>query len=91
MPDLSNHYLLSIARSGLARNITADHYGKIFEKVLEDKPSTDFAKNLAAITDVEADKGELLTVALAVAAIDGMEISNLTILCKFHQLDLRTP
>jgi PRTRC genetic system ParB family protein len=88
-PDLSNLYLLSFALTGLARNITADHYGKLFEKVVEDKPSTDFAKNLAAIADVEADKRKLLTAALAVAAIDGMEVSNLTILCKFHQLDLR--
>ncbi|HVI89371.1 MAG TPA: PRTRC system ParB family protein [Dongiaceae bacterium] len=89
MPDLANHYLLSIALSGLARNITGDHYGKLFEKVLDDKPSTDLAKNLAAITDVEADKRKMLTVALTVAAIDGMEVSSLTSLCKFHQLDLR--
>ncbi|WP_059414433.1 PRTRC system ParB family protein [Cupriavidus basilensis] len=88
-PEVANHYLIAAAMTGLARNITADHFGKIFEKVLDEKPASELSKNLGAVADVALDKRQMLTVGLAVAAIDGMETDNLTCLCKFHQLDLR--
>ncbi|WP_020201345.1 PRTRC system ParB family protein [Cupriavidus sp. WS] len=88
-PDVANHYLLAAAMTGLARNITADHFGKIFEKVVDEKPATDLAKNLGVVADVAQERRQMLTVGMAVAAIDGMDIDNLRSLCKYHQLDLR--
>ncbi|CAG9185767.1 PRTRC system ParB family protein [Cupriavidus pampae] len=87
--EQANAYLISIALNGLARNIDGDKMGKIFEKVTEQKASTTLQGCLTAVQGIDAGKRQLLTIALTVAAIDGMEVSNLRELCRHHKLDLK--
>lgn len=88
--DTANAYLLAIALTGLSRHIAGDVMGKIFEKLVDEKSSaTDLKKNLAAVHDLDAGKRQSLSVALTVAAIEGIEVSHLVALCQYHKLDLR--
>ncbi|SDD58292.1 ParB family protein [Cupriavidus sp. YR651] len=87
--ELANAYLISIALNGLARNIGGDKMGKIFEKLTEQKASSSLQGCLTAVHALDTGKRQQLTVALTVAAIDGMEVSNLRELCRYHKLDLR--
>ncbi|MCK4118364.1 PRTRC system ParB family protein [Ralstonia nicotianae] len=86
----ANHYLLSVAMTDQARTITADTMGKLYEKIVGEQCSrSDLAKNLSSVAALEADRRSRLTIAAAVAAIDGIDVPNLVILCKYHKLDLR--
>ncbi|WP_343878827.1 PRTRC system ParB family protein, partial [Cupriavidus pauculus] len=87
--DQANSYLLSIALNGLARNIAGDVMGKFFEKLTEQKSSSSLLGCLTAIHALDEQKRQQLTIGLTVAAIDGVEVSNLRELCRYHKLDLR--
>lgn len=86
--ELANAYLISIALHGLARTITGDTMGKFFEKLTEQKASSTFPGCLTAVHALDAGKRQQLTVATTVAAIDGMDVTNLRDLCRYHKLDL---
>ncbi|MFC4524722.1 PRTRC system ParB family protein [Cupriavidus pinatubonensis] len=88
--EQANAYLISIALHGLARNIGGDKMGKFFEKLTEQKASSTLQGCLTAVHGLDAGKRQQLTVALTVAAIDGMEVANLKELCRYHKLDLRS-
>ncbi|CAG9165616.1 PRTRC system ParB family protein [Cupriavidus pinatubonensis] len=88
--DTANTYLLAMALTGLSRHIAGDTMGKIFEKLVDEKSSaTDIKKNLSAVHDLDAGKRQNLTIALTVAAIEGIDVSHLVALCQYHKLDLR--
>ncbi len=87
--DQANAYLISIALNGLARNIGGDKMGKFFEKLTEQKASSTLQGCLTAVHALDAGKRQQLTVALTVAAIDGMEVANLKELCRYHKLNVR--
>ncbi len=88
--DTANAYLLAMALTGLSRHIAGDVMGKIFEKLVDEKSSaTDLKKNLSAVDDLDGGKRQSLSVALTVAAIEGIEVSHLVALCQYHKLDLR--
>ncbi|TDF62883.1 PRTRC system ParB family protein [Cupriavidus sp. L7L] len=87
--DQANAYLISIALNGLARNIGGDKMGKFFEKLTEQKASSTLQGCLTAVHALDAGKRQQLTIALTVAAVDGMEVTNLKELCRYHKLDLR--
>lgn len=88
--DTANTYLLAMALTGLSRHIGGDTMGKIFEKLGDEQSSaTDLKKNLSAVRDLDAGKRQNLTIALTVAAIEGIDVSDLTALCQYHKLDLR--
>lgn len=86
--ELANAYLISIALHGLARTITGDTMGKFFEKLTEKQASSTFPGCLTAVHALDAGKRQQLTVATTVAAIDGMDVTNLRDLCRYHKLDL---
>ncbi|CAG2159740.1 PRTRC system ParB family protein [Cupriavidus numazuensis] len=89
-PLVANSYLVAISLTGLAREIKADAMGRVFEKVMIDKASSsDLAKNLSLVADLPDDRRQNLTLGLTVAAIEGLDVSHLVALCKFHKLDLR--
>ncbi|RZT29091.1 PRTRC system ParB family protein [Cupriavidus agavae] len=88
-PDQANAYLLAVALNGLARNIAGDVMGKFFEKLTEQKSSSSLQGCLTAVHALDAQKRQQLTIALTVAAIDGVEVNNLRELCRYHKLDLR--
>ncbi|TPQ30638.1 PRTRC system ParB family protein [Cupriavidus pinatubonensis] len=88
--DTANTYLLAMALTGLSRHIAGETMGKIFEKLVDEKSSaTDLKKNLSAVHDLDAGKRQNLTMALTVAAIEGVDVSHLVALCQYHKLDLR--
>ncbi|CAG9186059.1 PRTRC system ParB family protein [Cupriavidus pampae] len=87
--ELANAYLISIALHGLARTITGDTMGKFFEKLTDQKASSTFPGCLTAVHALDAGKREQLTVATTVAAIDGMDVTSLRDLCRYHKLDLK--
>ncbi|WP_454056634.1 PRTRC system ParB family protein [Cupriavidus sp. Marseille-Q8015] len=86
--ELANAYLISIALHGLARTITGDTMSKFFEKLTEQKASSTFPGCLTAVHALDGGKRQQLTVATTVAAIDGMDVTNLRDLCRYHKLDL---
>ncbi|MBU66298.1 MAG: chromosome partitioning protein ParB [Cupriavidus sp.] len=88
-PDQANAYLLAVALNGLARNIAGDVMGKFFEKLTEQKSSSTLQGCLTAIHALDDQRRQQLTIGLTVAAIDGVEVSNLRELCRHHKLDLR--
>ncbi|WP_354681188.1 PRTRC system ParB family protein [Cupriavidus plantarum] len=87
--ELANAYLISIALHGLARTITGDTMGKFFEKLTGQKASSTFPGCLTAVQALDPGKREQLTVATTVAAIDGMDVTSLRDLCRYHKLDLK--
>ncbi|MCO4865776.1 Partitioning protein [Cupriavidus taiwanensis] len=87
--EQANAYLLAIALNGLSRNIGGDVMGKFFEKLTEQKVSSTLQGCLTAAHTLDESRRQQLTIGLTVAAIDGMEVSNLRELCRYHKLDLR--
>ena len=87
--DQANAYLLAIAMHGLSRNIGGDVMGKFFEKLTEQKPSSTLQGCLTAVHGLDAGRRQQLTIGMTVAAIDGVDVSNLRELCRYHKLDLR--
>ncbi|SPS02246.1 PRTRC system ParB family protein [Cupriavidus taiwanensis] len=88
--EQANAYLLAIALNGLSRNIGGDVMGKFFEKLTEQKVSSTLQGCLTAAHTLDEGRRQQLTIGLTVAAIDGMEVSNLRELCRYHKLDLRS-
>ena len=88
-PDLANKYLLALAVNGQSRTIAGDTMTKFFEKLTGAKSSSTLLGCLGAVQNVEDGKRAQLTVALTIAAIEGLEVNNLRELCRFHKLDLR--
>ncbi|OIT13605.1 chromosome partitioning protein ParB [Ralstonia solanacearum] len=85
----ANHYLLALSLSGHARTITSDKMGVLFERIVDETSSpTDLSKNLASVAGLPTDKRLNLTISLALAAIEGIDVPVLTSLCKYHALDL---
>lgn len=88
-PNVANQYLLAMGMTGLSRNISAESMGKLFEKIADEKASSiDLAANLHGVHALEAGQRHNLTIALAVSAIEGIEVNHLVTLCKYHKLDL---
>lgn len=87
--EQANAHLLAIAMHGLSRNIGGDVMGKFFEKLTEQKPSSTLQGCLTAVHGMDVGRRQQLTIGMTVAAIDGMEVSNLRELCRYHKLDLR--
>ncbi|WP_454754730.1 PRTRC system ParB family protein [Cupriavidus necator] len=87
--EQANAYLLSIALNGLSRNIGGDVMSKFFEKLTEQKGSSTLQGCLTAVHAMDTGRRQQLTIGMTVAAIDGMDVSNLKELCRYHKLDLR--
>lgn len=90
-PAVANQYLLAIALAGQARTIEGTLLRKLYERIVPDETcsATDLDKALdtaAALTEVQRQN---LTVALTVAAIEGLDVPSLVRLCKYQKLDLR--
>jgi ParB family chromosome partitioning protein len=76
--------------SGHARQINDTTFRGMWERLTEEKaPVSDVAKAAAAVQATSADVQSNLMLAMLFSAIEGIDVSYLTQLCKHHKLDLK--
>lgn len=89
-PSVANHYLLSVCLSDLGRKIEGTTMRKLFERIVPDETcQSGLSPALAVVAPLSGEQRHSLTVALAVAAVEGVDVSDLVTLCKYQKLDLR--
>ncbi len=90
-PIVANHYLLAVALAGQARTIDGAAMRKLYERIVPDETcsATELDKALDAAAGLTEVHRQNLTVALTVAAIEGLDVPSLVRLCKYQKLDLR--
>ncbi|MEX3969840.1 PRTRC system ParB family protein [Paraburkholderia caribensis] len=88
--ELARQYLIAIVLSGYARQIDDGAFRKFFERIAENEaPLANLPKAVDAVQAVGESKQADLMIAMLFAAIEGLEVTNLTQLCKSHKLDLK--
>ncbi|CAN7719963.1 PRTRC system ParB family protein [Paraburkholderia hospita] len=88
--ELARQYLIAVVLSGHARQIDDGAFRKFFERIAESEaPLANLPKAVDAVQATNESKQADLMIAMLFAAIDGLEVTNLTQLCKSHKLDLK--
>ncbi|BCZ85515.1 hypothetical protein PTKU64_91900 (plasmid) [Paraburkholderia terrae] len=88
--ELARQYLIAVVLSGYARQIDDGAFRKFFERIAENEaPLANLPKAVDAVQAVGESKQADLMIAMLFAAIEGLEVTNLTQLCKSHKLDLK--
>ncbi|MDQ7979962.1 PRTRC system ParB family protein [Paraburkholderia sp. SARCC-3016] len=88
--ELARQYLIAVVLSGHARQIDDGAFRKFFEKIADSEaPLADLPKAVDAVQAVGESKQADLMIAMLFAAIEGLEVTYLTKLCKAHKLDLK--
>ncbi|TCK33405.1 PRTRC genetic system ParB family protein [Paraburkholderia sp. BL8N3] len=88
--ELARQYLIAVVLSGHARQIDDASFRKFFERIAEDEaPLANLPKAIDAVQATSESKQADLMIAMLFAAIEGLEVTNLTQLCKSHKLDLK--
>jgi PRTRC genetic system ParB family protein len=88
--ELARQYLIAVVLSGHARQIDDGAFRKFFERIAENEaPLANLPKAVDAVQAVGESKQADLMIAMLFAAIEGLEVTNLTQLCKAHKLDLK--
>ena len=86
---LARQYLIAIVLAGYARQIKDDTYRLVFEKMTEEKvPSGDLPKAVDLVQATSEQQQADLVTGMLLSAIEGLDVSYLTQLCKQHKLDL---
>ncbi|MFT0173388.1 PRTRC system ParB family protein [Paraburkholderia mimosarum] len=86
---LARQYLIAVVATGDARSIAAEPVNTIWERLIDDKPAVgDFSKAATAAAALESDVQVKLLVALAMSAIQGVDVPYLVQMCRHHKLDL---
>ncbi|MFX1670912.1 PRTRC system ParB family protein [Paraburkholderia sp. A2WS-5] len=86
---LARQYLIAVVATGQARSIAAEPVNTIWERLIDDKPAVgDFSKAASAAAELESDVQVKLLVALAMSAIQGVDVPYLMQMCRHHKLDL---
>ncbi|MCA8205217.1 PRTRC system ParB family protein [Burkholderia sp. AU33545] len=86
---LARQYLIAIVLAGYARQIKDDTFRLVFEKMTEEKvPSGDLPKAVDLVQATSEQQQADLVTGMLLSAIEGLEVSYLTQLCKQHKLDL---
>jgi ParB family transcriptional regulator, chromosome partitioning protein len=87
--DLARQYLIAIVLAGHARQINETTFRTMWERLTDEKPPvTDVAKAAAAVSQTSGEVQSNLMLAMLFSAIEGLDVSYLTQLCKHHKLDL---
>ncbi|MGU7775652.1 PRTRC system ParB family protein [Burkholderia sp. MR1-5-21] len=86
---LARQYLIAIVLAGYARQIKDDAFRTVFEKMTDEKvPSGELSKAVDLVqASTEQQQVDLVT-GMLFAAIEGLDVTYLTQLCKRHKLDL---
>ena len=88
--DLARQYLIGIVLSGHARQIDDAVYRKLFERITgTDAPVANLPKAVEVVQEASADAQANLMIGMLFSAIDGLDVTYLTQLCKTHGLDLK--
>jgi PRTRC genetic system ParB family protein len=88
--ELARQYLIAIVLSGHARQIDDASFRKFFERIVEgEAPLANLPKAIDAVQATNESKQADLMIAMLFAAIEGLDVTNLTQLCKSHKLDLK--
>jgi ParB family chromosome partitioning protein len=88
--ELARQYLIAIVLSGHARQIDDGAFRKFFERIAESEALlANLPKAVDAVQATDESKQADLMIAMLFAAIEGLEVTNLTQLCKSHKLDLK--
>ncbi|MGF6915913.1 PRTRC system ParB family protein [Paraburkholderia sp. 40] len=90
--DLARQYLIAVVLSGNARHIEDGAFRKFFERMVGgdvDLPMADLPKSVSAVQATSEKVQADLMIAMLFAAIEGLEVTRLTQLCKSHKLDLK--
>jgi PRTRC genetic system ParB family protein len=88
--ELARQYLIAIVLSGHARQIDDSSFRKFFERIAEgEAPLANLPKAIDAVQATNESKQADLMIAMLFAAIEGLDVANLTQLCKSHKLDLK--
>lgn len=87
--ELARQYLIAIVLAGHARQINETTFRTMWERLTDEKPPvTDVAKAAAAVSQTSDEVQSNLMLAMLFSAIEGLDVSYLTQLCKYHKLDL---
>lgn len=88
--ELARQYLIAVVLSGNARQIDDAAFRKFFERIAEgEAPLANLPKAIDAVQATNESKQADLMISMLFAAIEGLEVTNLTQLCKSHKLDLK--
>jgi ParB family transcriptional regulator, chromosome partitioning protein len=88
--ELARQYLIAIVLSGHSRQISDAAFSTFWERLTDEKPPvSDLAKAAAAVQATSTDIQSNLMLAITFAAIEGLDVSYLTQLCRHHKLDLK--
>ena len=88
--ELARQYLIAIVLSGHVRQIDDASFRKFFERIAEgEAPLANLPKAIDAVQATNESKQADLMIAMLFAAIEGLDVTNLTQLCKSHKLDLK--
>ena len=81
--------LIAIVLAGYARQIKDDTFRLVFEKMTDEKvPSGDLAKAIDLVQATSEQQQADLVTGMLLSAIEGLDVSYLTQLCKQHKLDV---
>jgi ParB family transcriptional regulator, chromosome partitioning protein len=88
--ELGRQYLIAVVLSGHARQIDDAAFRKFFERIAEgEAPVANLPKAIDAVQATKESKQADLMIAMLFAAIEGLDVTYLTQLCKSHKLDLK--
>jgi len=86
---LARQYLIAIVLAGYARQIKDDTFRLVFEKMTDEKvPSGDLANAIDLVQATSEQQQADLVTGMLLSAIEGLDVSYLTQLCKQHNLDV---
>ncbi|MEZ0606271.1 PRTRC system ParB family protein [Paraburkholderia sp. IW21] len=88
--DLARQYLIAIVLSGHARQIDDSVFRKLFERIAgTEAPVSNLPKAVEVVQAASETALANLMIGMLFSAIDGLDVTYLTQLCKTHKLDLK--
>ena len=88
--ELARQYLIAIVLSGHARQINDAAFRKFFDRMTgNEAPVADLPKAIVTVQAAKESEQADLMIAMLFAAIEGLDVTYLTQLCKSHKLDLK--
>ncbi|WP_429289891.1 PRTRC system ParB family protein [Paraburkholderia sp. CI3] len=88
--ELARQYLIAVVLSGHARQVDDAAFRKFFERIVgSEAPVSNLPKAIDAVQAAKESSQADLMIAMLFAAIEGLDVTHLTQLCKSHKLDLK--
>ena len=88
--ELARQYLIAVVLSGHAHQVDDAAFRKFFERITGgEAPVANLPKAVEAVQETQENARADLMIAMLFAAIEGLDVTCLTQLCKSHKLDLK--